>query len=142
MDSQQCRNRSERLTLKVPGWLGSDDESCMKQQTLAMAANPNAQYEQYQHRKPTRREVFLTTIAQGGLLDHAATCSFMGRERRMSCAVAPLKQVRQQVVHGDSAHTRQQAQIELKALRACDEANRKVRKFRGLRFGLQWLVQR
>ena len=34
----------------------------MKQQTLAVAADQNAQYEQY--RRPTRRDVFLTTMEQ------------------------------------------------------------------------------
>jgi IS5 family transposase len=34
----------------------------MKQQTLAMAADQNAQYEQY--RRPTRRDVFLATMEQ------------------------------------------------------------------------------
>jgi hypothetical protein len=34
----------------------------MKQQTLAMAADQNAQYEQY--RKPTKRDVFLATMEQ------------------------------------------------------------------------------
>ena len=32
----------------------------MKQQTLAMAADQNAQYERY--RKPTKRDVFLATM--------------------------------------------------------------------------------
>src|SRR5678810_1226476 len=36
----------------------------MKQQTLAVSADQNAQYEQY--RKPTRRDVFLTTMEQIG----------------------------------------------------------------------------
>ena len=34
----------------------------MKQQTLAMAADQNAQYEQY--RRPTRRDVFPATVDQ------------------------------------------------------------------------------
>ena len=34
----------------------------MKQQTLAMATDQNAQYEQY--RKPTKRDVFLATMEQ------------------------------------------------------------------------------
>lgn len=34
--------------------------NAMKQQTLAMAADQNAEYEQY--RKPTRRDVFLATM--------------------------------------------------------------------------------
>ena len=34
----------------------------MKQQTLAMAGDQNAQYEQY--RKPTKRDVFLATMEQ------------------------------------------------------------------------------
>ena len=34
----------------------------MKQQTLAMAADENAQYEQY--RRPTKRDMFLATMEQ------------------------------------------------------------------------------
>jgi IS5 family transposase len=34
----------------------------MKQQTLAMAADQNAQYEQY--RRPTKRDVFLATMEE------------------------------------------------------------------------------
>jgi len=37
-------------------------DSRMKQQTLAMAADQNAQYEQY--RRPTRRDAFLATMEQ------------------------------------------------------------------------------
>lgn len=43
----------------------------MKQQTLAMAADHNAQYEQY--RKPTRRDVFLATMEQ--IVPWAEMCS-------------------------------------------------------------------
>ena len=43
----------------------------MKQQTLAMAADHNAQYEQY--RKPTRRDVFLATMEQ--IVPWAQLCS-------------------------------------------------------------------
>ena len=43
----------------------------MKQQTLAMAADQNAQYEQY--RKPTRRDVFLATMEQ--IVPWAELCS-------------------------------------------------------------------
>lgn len=43
----------------------------MKQQTLAMAADQNAQYEQY--RKPTRRDVFLTTMER--IVPWEALCS-------------------------------------------------------------------
>ena len=43
----------------------------MKQQTLAMAADQNAQYEQY--RKPTRRDVFLATMEQ--IVPWAALCA-------------------------------------------------------------------
>ena len=42
----------------------------MKQQTLAVSADQNAQYEQY--RKPTRRDVFLTTMEQ--IVPWAALC--------------------------------------------------------------------
>src|SRR5215203_4284041 len=42
----------------------------MKQQTLAVSADQNAQYEQY--RKPTRRDVFLTTMEQ--VVPWAALC--------------------------------------------------------------------
>ena len=37
-------------------------ESDMKQQTLAVAADQNAQYEQYS--KPTRRDIFLATMEE------------------------------------------------------------------------------
>ncbi len=43
----------------------------MKQQTLAMAADENAQYEKY--RKPTRRDAFLTTMEQ--IVPWAQLCS-------------------------------------------------------------------
>lgn len=43
----------------------------MKQQTLAVAADENAQYEQY--RKPTRRDLFLVTI--DGIVPWEALCS-------------------------------------------------------------------
>ena len=43
----------------------------MKQQTLAMAADQNAQYEQY--RRPTRRDVFLATMDQ--IVPWTALCS-------------------------------------------------------------------
>jgi len=43
----------------------------MKQQTLAMAADQNAQYEQY--RKPTRRDLFLATME--GIVPWEALCS-------------------------------------------------------------------
>ena len=43
----------------------------MKQQTLAMAADQNAQYEQY--RRPTRRDVFLATMEQ--IVPWADLCS-------------------------------------------------------------------
>ena len=43
----------------------------MKQQTLAMAADQNAQYEQY--RKPTRRDTFLATMEQ--IVPWAQLCS-------------------------------------------------------------------
>jgi IS5 family transposase len=43
----------------------------MKQQTLAMAADQNAQYEQY--RKPTRRDVFLATMER--IVPWEALCS-------------------------------------------------------------------
>ncbi len=43
----------------------------MKQQTLAMAADQNAQYEQY--RKPTRRDAFLATMEQ--IVPWAQLCS-------------------------------------------------------------------
>ncbi|HBO1345057.1 IS5 family transposase [Pseudomonas aeruginosa] len=43
----------------------------MKQQTLAMAADQNAQYEQY--RRPTKRDVFLATMEQ--IVPWAALCS-------------------------------------------------------------------
>lgn len=43
----------------------------MKQQTLAMAADQNAQYEQY--RRPTRRDVFLATMEQ--IVPWAELCS-------------------------------------------------------------------
>jgi len=37
----------------------------MNQQTLAIAADQNAQYEPYeQYRKPTKRDVFLATMEQ------------------------------------------------------------------------------
>ena len=42
----------------------------MKQQTLAMASDQNAQYEQY--RKPTRRDAFLATMGQ--IMPWAALC--------------------------------------------------------------------
>jgi len=42
----------------------------MKQLTLAMATDENAQYEKY--RRPTRRDPFLTTIAQ--IVPSAALC--------------------------------------------------------------------
>ena len=42
----------------------------MKQQTLAMAADDNAQYEQY--RRPTRRDTFLATMEQ--IVPWAALC--------------------------------------------------------------------
>ncbi|MBC7602504.1 MAG: IS5/IS1182 family transposase, partial [Ramlibacter sp.] len=43
----------------------------MKQQTLAMAADHNAQYEKY--RKPTRRDAFLAMMET--LVPWAALCS-------------------------------------------------------------------
>ena len=43
----------------------------MKQQTLAMAADQNAEYEQY--RKPTRRDIFLATMER--IVPWEALCS-------------------------------------------------------------------
>ena len=45
---------------QVPRWHGACIALDMKQQTLAMAADQNAPYEQY--RKPTRRDIFLATM--------------------------------------------------------------------------------
>jgi IS5 family transposase len=42
----------------------------MKQQTLAMAADDNAQYERY--RRPTKRDTFLATMEQ--IVPWAALC--------------------------------------------------------------------
>jgi len=43
----------------------------MKQQTLAMAADANAQYEKY--RRPTRRDAFLATMEQ--IVPWSALCA-------------------------------------------------------------------
>ena len=45
----------------------------MKQQTLAIAADQNAQYEQY--RRPTKRDVFLTTMEE--IVPWAELCAFI-----------------------------------------------------------------
>jgi hypothetical protein len=66
MDSQQCSNRLEQLTFRVPGWQGSGDELGMKQQTLVMAADQYAQYKQYQYLSPTRHAMSQAAIAQIG----------------------------------------------------------------------------
>jgi IS5 family transposase len=44
----------------VPRWHGTCIDSGMKQQTLAVAADQNTQYEQY--RRPTKRDAFLATM--------------------------------------------------------------------------------
>ena len=55
---------------QVLDWHAECIDFDMKQQTLAVSADQNAQYEQY--RKPTRRDVFLTTMEQ--IVPWAALC--------------------------------------------------------------------
>jgi hypothetical protein len=58
--------------LPVPRWHGECIDLDMKQQTLAMAADQNAQYERF--RKPTERDMFLATMEQD-LLKNVHDCS-------------------------------------------------------------------
>jgi IS5 family transposase len=63
-DKKICRNiyRSKAMLIKVTAGMRPAYDKPMKQQTLAMADDQNAQYEQY--RKPTKRDAFFSTMEQ------------------------------------------------------------------------------
>jgi hypothetical protein len=56
------RGRRQSNADQVPICPSACEDLGMKQQTLALAADQNAQYEQY--RRPTKRDTFLATMEQ------------------------------------------------------------------------------
>lgn len=102
----------------------------MKQQTLAMAADENAQYEQY--RRPTKRDVFLATMEQ--IVPWAELCSVIEPHYPKAGNVHdkhPLPDLlhgQEKQVWGDCAYASQQTLISAAAPAAQDLANRLVRK--------------